>query len=376
MYADPSRRGLRATLVCAAALALAACSKPAPAPEPVRAVRTQTVAAGSAAGVREYAAEVRARTESRLGFRVAGKMVERTAEPGQQVRAGQVLARLDATDLRLGQDAALAASRAAQTGYELAAAEFRRYQELRAQGFISGLELERREAALKAQQAQRDQALAQAGVQGNLAGYAALTAPVAGVITGVDAEVGAVLAVGAGVLRLAHDGPRDAVFAVPEDQLAGMRARLGKPGALKVRPWGGGALLPATVREVAAAADPATRTYLVRADLGRAAVQLGQTVTVLDELPRTEGVVRLPLAAVMQHQGQTAVWVVDPARMSVQVQPVVVAGTDGDTLVVAAGLSPGQVVVTAGVHLLTPGQPVKYYASPGAAAPASAAASR
>ncbi|MBK6472501.1 MAG: efflux RND transporter periplasmic adaptor subunit [Betaproteobacteria bacterium] len=378
MYADFSRRGWVATLVCAAAVAVSACSKPAPAPEPVRAVRTLIVAADSASGVREYAAEVRARTESRLGFRVAGKMVQRTAELGQQVRVGQVLARLDATDLKLGQDAALAASRAAQTNFELAAAEFKRYQELRAQGFISGLELERREAALKAQQAQRDQALAQAGVQGNQAGYAVLTAPAAGVITGVDADVGAVLAFGASVLRLAHDGPRDAVFAVPEDHLAGMRARLGKPGALKVRPWNGGAVLAATVREVAAAADPVTRTYLVKADLGKAAVQLGQTVTVLADLPRRDGVVRLPLTAVMQQQGQTAVWVVDPSRMTVQVQPVVVAGADGNTVVVASGLSPGQVVVTAGVHVLMPGQQVKYYVPPGAAAAASAstAASR
>jgi len=355
-------------LVCACAALLAACSRPAPAPEPVRAVRTMTVAADSVSGVREYAAEVRARTESRLGFRVAGKLVERRAEPGQQVRAGQVLARLDASDLKLGQDAALAASRAAQANYALAAAEFTRYQELRAQGFISGLELERREAALKAQQAQRDQALAQAGVQGNLAAYAALTAPAAGVITGVDADVGAVLSTGSVVLRLAHDGPRDAVFAVPEDQLAGMRALLGKAGALQVRPWNGGKPWPATVREVAAAADPATRTYLVKADLGRAAVQLGQTVTVLATAPRVDGVVRLPLTAVSQQQGRTAVWVLDPQRMTVQVQPVEVAGADGNVVVVAAGLSPGQVVVTAGVHVLTPGQRVTHYSPAGAAA--------
>lgn len=373
MNAERSCRAPKLVLVCTAAALLVACSRPAPAPEPIRAARTLTVAAAIVAGVREYAAEVRARTESRLGFRVAGKMVQRMAELGQPVRAGQVLARLDATDLKLGQDAALAAGRAAQTNYALAAAEFKRYQALRAQGFISGMELERREAALKAQEAQRDQALAQAGVQGNQAGYAALTAPASGVVTAVDADVGAVLAVGATVLRLAHDGPRDAVFAVPEDQLAGMRARLGKAGALQVRPWNGGAPLRATVREIAAAADPVTRTYLVKADLGRAAVQLGQTVTVLDEQPRADGVVRLPLTAVMQQQGQTAVWLLDPVRMTVQVQPVVVAATDGNTVVLASGLSPGQVVVTAGVHLLTPGQQVKHYLPPGAAAAAAAA---
>ena len=343
---------------------LGACSRQAPAPEPVRAVRTLTIAADSAGGVIEYAADVRARTESRLGFRVGGKVVARAVEVGQQVRAGQVLAQLDATDLKLGQEAALAATRAAQTQYDLAAAEFKRYQELRAQGFISGLELDRREATLKAQRAQLDQSLAQARVQANQAGYATLVATVAGVVTATEAEVGTVLAAGAPVLRLAHDGARDAVFAVPEDSAAAMRALLGKAGALQVRAWGSTALLPATVREVAAAADPATRTFLVKADLGKGAMQLGQTVSVLAQRPRSEGITRLPLSAVMQQQGRTAVWLLDTASMTVKVQPVSVAGADGNTVVVSAGLLPGQQVVTAGVHVLTPGQKVKRFEPP------------
>ena len=348
--------------------ALAACSRPAPAPQPVRAVRTLTVAADSAGGIQEYAADVRARTESRLGFRVGGKMVARTAEVGQRVRAGQVLAQLDATDLKLGEQAAQAATRAAQTQYDLAAAEFKRYQELRAQGFISGLELERREATLRAQRAQLDQVLVQARVQGNQAGYATLVATAAGVVTATEAEVGTVLGAGTPVLRLAHDGARDAVFAVPEDGAAAMRALLGKTAALKVRAWGSTTLLPATVREVAAAADPATRTFLVKADVGSVALQLGQTVTVLIELPRSEGITRLPLSALMQQQGRTAVWLLDTASMTVNVQPVTVAGADGNTVVVAAGLQPGQQVVTAGVHVLTPGQKVKRFEPPPAAA--------
>jgi RND family efflux transporter MFP subunit len=361
---------------------LAACSRPAPAPEPVRAVRTLTVSSESAGGVHEYAAELRARTETRLGFRVGGKMVARPAEVGQRVRAGQVLAQLDASDLKLGQEAAQAAARAAQTQFDLASAEFKRFQELRAQGFISSQELERREATLKAQRAQLDQALAQARVQGNQAGYATLVATAAGVVTATEAEVGAVLAAGTPVLRLAHDGPRDAVFAVPEDGVAAMRALLGQRGALQVRAWASSTLLPATVREVAAAADPVTRTFLVKADVGNATagnttLQLGQTVTVLAALPRMEGITRLPLSAVTQQQGVTAVWVLDPATMTVKVQPITVAGADGNTVVVAAGLQPGQQVVTAGVHVLTPGQKVKLYgrnapppATPQTAAPA------
>ena len=361
----------RLTLPLFAVLAglLAACSPPPPAPEAVRAVRTMTIGVDSAGGTQEYAAEVRARTEVRLGFRVPGKMVARAAEVGQRVKAGQVLAKLDATDLRLGQETATAATRAAQAHLDVVAAEFTRYRELRDQGFISALELERRASALQAAQSQLDQAQAQGRVQGNQAGYAALSATGAGVVTGVDAEPGAVLAVGAPVLRLALDGPRDAVFVVPEDSLAAMHALQGKAGGLKVRPWGTQTLLPATVREVAAAADPATRTFQVKADLGGTALQLGQTVTVIIELPRQAGVTRLPLSAVMQHQGQTAVWLLDLASMTLKVQPVHVSDADGNTVVVSSGLVAGQTVVTAGVHVLTPGQKVKRYQAVASAKP-------
>ncbi len=363
-----ARQGMAFASLLAAAAVLAACSKPTPAPEPVRAVRTMTVASGVAAGTHEYAAEVRARTESRLGFRVGGKMVSRQVEVGQRVKAGQVIAQLDAGDLRLGQEAAAAAAEAAATQYELAAAEFKRFQQLRAQGFISALELERREASLRATRAQAEQARAQAEVQRNQAGYATLAATAAGVITGVEAEPGTVLATGSPVMRLAHDGPRDAVFAVPEDNVSAVRALLGRQGALQVRAWGASAQVPATVREVAAAADPATRTFQVKADLGAAQVQLGQTLTVSIALPLRQGVTKLPLAAVMQQQGQTAVWLLDPGSMTVKVQPVVVAGAEGNEVVIASGLNPGQVIVTAGVHVLTQGQKVKYYSATDAGA--------
>ena len=352
---------LPALLLLPVALLLAACSPPPPAPEPVRAVRVMTVAADAAGGVQEYAGEVRARAESRLGFRVAGKMTARQAEVGQRVRLGQPLAQLDPSDLKLQQDAALAGLRAAQAAFDFAAADFKRYEELRAQGFISGMELERRETTLKSARAQLEQAKAQADVQGNIATYAVLTASASGIVTATEAEVGAVLSAGTPVLRLAHDGPRDVVFSVPEDAALGIRALLGRRDALRVRPWGQAATLPATVREVAAAADPATRTFLVRADLGQAPVQLGQTLTVQLDLPRRDAAARLPLTAVMRQQGQTAVWVLDPASMTVKVQPIGVAGADGNSVMVASGLQSGQRVVTAGVHTLTPGQKVKLY---------------
>ncbi len=353
---------------------LLACQEAPTVSDPVRAVRTLKVQSGSVATQHEYAAEVRARVESRLGFRVSGKLLQRQVGLGDAVKAGQPLARLDAGDLLLAQDAARAGLRAAQAQLALSDAEFKRYQELRAQGFISGLELERRETALKAARSQAEQAAAQAGVQANQAGYALLTADAPGVVTAVEAEPGMVLVAGATVIRLAHDGPRDAVFSVPEDQSAALRALIGQRGALKLRPWGDAqALLPATVREVAAAADPMTRTFLVKADIGQTTLRLGQTATVLLETPAHGGAIKLPLTAVFEQGGHANVWLVEAATMQVRLQPIAVAGADGNQVVVAGGLSPDQAVVIAGVHTLTSGQRVRWYAEPGVAPPAATA---
>jgi multidrug efflux system membrane fusion protein len=361
-------------LALAATVVLAACSRPEPLPDPVRAVRTMTVQPASANATWEYAGEIRSRTESRLGFRVGGKIVSRRADLGDAVKAGQVLAQLDAQDLKLGQDAARAALVAAQANFDQTSADFKRFKELRDQGFISSAELERRETALKAAKAQLEQALAQSSVQGNQAGYAVLVADAGGVITGVDAEPGMVVTAGASVVRLAHDGPRDVVFAVPEDKVETIRQLAALPGRFKVRLWGDTAApLPASVREIAGSADPVTRTFLVKADIGKAAVRLGQTATVLVELPPASGVAKLPLSALKEEQGRTVVWVVDRSSMTVQQQAVTLAGADGNEAVVTGGLAPGQVVVTAGVHVLNPGQKVKFYVDPGAPPPVNAA---
>src|SRR6476659_8068297 len=129
-------------------LMLGACSKSAPSPEPVRAVKTVVIAPTTAGSNYEYAAEIRARVESRLGFRVGGKMVERPVNVGDTVKPGQLLARLDPRDLRLGEDAARAAVTSAVVNLQQVQADFKRYGDLRDQGFISGAELERRETTL------------------------------------------------------------------------------------------------------------------------------------------------------------------------------------------------------------------------------------
>lgn len=366
----PQPRFFTALVACAL---LSACSKQPAAPEPERAVRTLRVASGPSGSGHEYAAEIRARVESRLAFRVPGKLLSREVSLGDAVKAGQVVARIDARDLVLAKAAAEAAVAAARSNRDQAGADFKRFVELQQKGFISVAELERRDAVFKAAQAQLDQARAQADVQVNQAGYAQLLADAAGVITGVDAEPGMVLAAGSSVVRVALDGPRDVVFAVPEDQVNPLRAAAARPGALKLRLWGSDRVVPVALREVAASADPVTRTFVVKADVGRADVKLGQSATVLLDLPLRQGVMKLPLSAVFEQQGQAMVWLLDGQGMTVKAVPVKVGGAEGNEVVIVDGVRPGQEVVVSGVHTLTPGQKVTRYVPP-RAAPGPAAA--
>jgi RND family efflux transporter MFP subunit len=355
---------------------LSACSKPMPAEEPVRAVKVVSVGMDAQRSAVEYSGEVRARVESNLGFRVAGKIIRRQVELGRQVRAGEILAQLDPQDYKLSADAARAQLAAAATNRDLAAADFRRYKDLREQNFISSAELERRETTLKAAQAQFDQAQAQLSGQGNQLAYTNLVADVSGVVTAVAAEVGQVVAAGTPIVRIAQDGPRDVVFSVPEDKVQTVRVG----SAAKLSLWASQQILRGTVREVAASADPVTRTYSVKLTVeGKEALPLGATVSVAaaafahGDTP----VIKLPTSALLRDGNQAAVWILDAATMTVKLQPIVIATADGNDVIIGSGLVPGMQVVVAGVHVLQAGQKVTLYQvarADAAATPTSAAA--
>jgi RND family efflux transporter MFP subunit len=356
-------------------IVIAGCSKPPAAQEPVRAVKVVTVGVSAFDSEPEFSAEVRARVESRMGFRVAGKITRRQAEQGQHVQAGQVLAQLDPQDYKLAADAARAQLAAATTNRDLAAADLKRYQGLREQNFISGADLERRESTYKAAQAQFEQAQAQLTSQGNQASYTTLVADVPGIVTAIEAEPGQVVSAGTPVVRIAQDGARDVVFSVPED-----RASRVLPGsAVTVRGWSDGREMQGKVREVAASADAVTRTYTIKVAIDAAtAPPLGATVYARPQALARSGtpVIKLATSALRQEGEGTAVWVLDKNSMSVRSQPVQVATADGNEAVIAGGLEPGAQVVVAGVHVLSPGQKVTIYqekAPPASAAPTDAA---
>jgi membrane fusion protein, multidrug efflux system len=342
---------------------LAGCSKPEPVQEPVRAVKVVTVNSTKLESGAEFSGEVRARIESRFGFRVGGKLMQRAVEPGQRVKVGQLLAQMDARDYLLAADAAKAQVTAAATNRNLTIAEYKRFSELKDQNFISGAELDRRDAAVKGAEAQLEQAQAQLSSQRNQTGYTKLTADIAGVVLGVDAEAGQVVAAGQTIVRIAKDGARDVVFSVPEDKVA--LVTMGSP--VEVRTWAGSGALKGVVREIAASADPVTRTFQIKVgmDTKEAAesLALGSTVSVMPQALSLAGieVIKLPTSALKRDGKSTAVWVVDRASMTVKSQNVEVVSAEGNEVVVSSGVSPGMLVVAAGVHVLQAGQKVALY---------------
>ncbi|MCD4498977.1 efflux RND transporter periplasmic adaptor subunit [Chromobacterium vaccinii] len=339
-----------------AALGLSACKDQAAAPEDIRPVRYMTAGGNAEIGGDSYAGEIRARHETQLAFRVAGKVVAKLVNSGERVKKGQPLARLDPSDYQLDLAAKQAQLAAAESDLAQQQLNLKRYRELLAKQFISQAQVDGQQNGVNAAQAKVSQARAALSASRNQTGYATLTADADGVVSQMQAEPGLVVAAGQPVARLSQDGAREIAIQVPENALEAVR----RAGAFRVTLWKGGTPLEGKLRELAADADPATRTYPARIALAgdSHALQLGMTATAT--LPaRASGELKLPLTALLDLQGKQYVWTIDGQSLRVSRKPVTVASIDDSGAVIASGVRPGDKVATAGVHLLREGQRVK-----------------
>jgi RND family efflux transporter MFP subunit len=329
-------------------LALAACGEKSPQADTAtagpRLVKAMKVSRGGTAPEARLSGEVRARYESVLGFRVGGKMIERLVDVGARVRAGQVLARLDPADARLS-------ATQAEANAALAAADLKRAQDLRTKNFVSQAALDARESAAKA-------ADAQAQLTRNQASYTTLAADAAGVVAAVLAEPGQVVSAGQGVFRLARDGEREVAISLPETALATVKAG----SAATVTLWADGKNYTGRVREIAPAADPATRSFAARVSIvgAPAELPLGMSATV-SFASAGEQSVTVPLAALFQQGDQPAVWVIGKEN-AVELRPVEVARYGDDGAMLKSGLTEGETIVAAGAFKLTAGETVRIVA--------------
>lgn len=338
--------------------ALSGCNSVESAPEQVRPAIVERPLTGDGRHLAYFSGEVRARHESQLGFRVAGKILHRQVDVGDRVVPGQVLAELDPADLRLDLDAGQAALASAQADLELAQSEFARAEALLDRQLISASQFDGQRTALAAAQARLEQAQSQLAVRRNQLGYTQLRADRAGVITAVQMESGQVVAPGQTVAVLAQDGELEVEIALPEAQVRDYR-----PGtSALIALWSDDERQHAgRIREIAPDADPASRTYRARVafDENDDRVQLGRTARVRFEQTDAPNRLRIPLAALHALDQEPAVWIVDPQAHTVALKPVEVAAYREDAIELAGGLNADDWLVVAGVHTLHPGQRIR-----------------
>lgn len=354
----PASRALLAVV-----LLLAACGQEVEAPVPqVRPVRVVKVAPRPVAEPVVLTGRIEAEDEVALAFRIGGRLLERPANTGRRVEAGELVARLEPQNELNALRTAEANLAAAQGQLDEARSEYARQRHLEERGWAARAVYERALQALQTAQARVDAAEAQLKLARDQVSFTELRADAAGVVIAVLAEPGEVVAAGQPVLRLARAGGRDAVFDVPAAVL-----RAAPPDPVIAVHLADDPTIRATgrVREVSPEADPVTRTFRVKIGLSDPppGMLLGATVVGRMETAPEE-VIEIPATALVRRDGRPAVWVVDPASSVVALRPIEVARFDSASIAVARGLDPGETVVTAGVQALHPGQKVRLAGGP------------
>jgi membrane fusion protein, multidrug efflux system len=303
--------------------------------EPVRPVKVAIVEAAPEARTLTYSGVVRPRVESALGFRVTGKITERSVNVGDTVSIDQPIARLDDTDLKLAENAARAAVAAARSRREVAADNLERAKVLLPKAVISQAAYDTRRNELDAAVASLESAEAQLRQAVNAVSYAGLP-----------------------IITLAEAGETEIAVAVPE-QDAG-RLEIGQWA--KVTLWAGPRLsVDGRIREIAGQAEAASRTYPVRISVTAPppAMRLGMTATVALRIEHDATPMLVPITALTESASNPAVFVVDHSKKVVRRTIVALSGAAEDGVRIARGLSAGDMVVTAGVQFLRDGMRVR-----------------
>jgi RND family efflux transporter MFP subunit len=333
------------------------CDKPAPPMSQARPVRTVVVERSAGGQIVSMTGQVRAKDQANLGFRLDGRVIERLVNVGDVTTAGQVVARLDPRNQENALRSAQANLLSAEAVLTQARLTFARQQELLKGGWTPRAKFDEAQQALATAEAQVASAQAQVGLAQDQLSYTLLVADAPGVVTAVGAEPGEVVSPGRMVVQVARQGGRDAVFDVPEQLIRtgphDPLVEIGLSDDPQVTAIG-------RVREIAPQADAATRTFQVKVGITDPpdTMRLGATVTGRITVATTPGV-ELPASALTETNGDPAVWVVDPKSLAVSLRTVKVAQHDPATVLISEGLNPGEVVVTAGIQTLHPGQKVR-----------------
>ena len=339
-------------------LALAGCGEEQVRDIPVRPVKVMVAPKPVTERTLTYSGVIAPRIESTLGFRVSGKIMERFVNLGESIKAGQKIARLDEKDLKLAESSARASVAAAKTRLDVASDALNRAKFLKPNGFIAQsavdqrqLEVDSAQSALNSARDQLDQAI-------NATSYALLLADKDGIVTSVRAEPGQVVSAGQAVITLAHSDDVEATVAVPEQEI--IKLKEGQPASVSL--WSAPDIKSeGKIREIAGAADPASRTYAVRVTIAEPApeMRIGMTAAVTFRVSRETPALVVPIAALSGDGGKTTAFVADPRTETVARRDIEAGRVANEGGEIKAGLKPGDILVTAGVQFLKDGMKVR-----------------
>lgn len=356
-----SRRLVLGLLLLAPLLApLAGCKKDADTTEIAPAVRPVLTVKAEVRDSKRYgpfAGSIQPRYSTDFSFRLFGRMVARPVNVGSAVKQGDELASLDPAVQAIlvrNEEAAVSGAKAQLTNAQAEEARQRPLVErnITPQAQFDLIVQNRETAAanlLRAQSALRR-------AQDALA-FTQLHADFAGIVTAVHMDPGQIVNAGQKIVTIARPEVREAVIAV-QSSLADMLAA-GETFDMVVDLDQTVKMKAAAVRGVDPTADPVTRTRTVFLTLHDPpdAFRLGITISVTMTRPVTPRV-DLPVTALLEKDGKTSVWIVDPTTNKVALRDVVLLGRDEGEITVKSGIASGERVVTVGVHSLTPGQVV------------------
>jgi RND family efflux transporter MFP subunit len=323
-------------------------------PRPVRALTADKRAVGVPVVL---TGRIEAEDEVALAFRISGRVLENDLKKGDRVEPGQVVARLEPQNELNALRAAQANLVAAQGQLTQARNHFERQDTLLGQGWTTRAGHDQATQALQTAQSQVDAAEAQLKSAYDLVSFTELKADAPGVVTATGPRMGEVVQTGQPILKLARQDGRDAVFDVPAQVL---RSAPSDPDIVVTLTDDASVTAQGRVRQVAPQANPVTRTFEVKVGLTNPpqAMRLGATVTGRMER-ESQAAIELPATALTKFNRQPAVWVVDPASRAVSIRNVDILRYDQATVAVSGGLNVGEIVVTAGVQTLHPGQVVR-----------------
>jgi RND family efflux transporter MFP subunit len=329
---------------------------------PVRPVRVITVTEQQAGETVSLSGVVEAKTEVDLAFRIGGRMVQRFVNVGDRVEAGKLIAQLDSQDEENAVRAATASLSAAEGKFLEAEQNYDRQRQLLSRGHTTRQRYDAAVQTLNTLRGQADVARAQLATAKTRLNDTHLYADAPGEVTVRGVNSGEVVQAGQMIVRIARKEGRDAVFDAPPSLIARVASDADIGVALSIDP---AVVASGRVREVAPQADPQTGTFRVRVGLTNppSEMRLGSSIVGRATLQGQAGMA-IPASALSRTNGTPSVWVVDTASETVSSKPVEVASFRASEVIVSGGLAPGDVVVTAGIQSLRPGQRVRLLGQP------------